>query len=97
MEKTLTKISKGIKAGLVFGSLVYMIVNGAAFLGTSQAIREVDNKYNLTKEDRITVNNKNISDYNKRSLFGKVSSWGEYLAYKLYQENLERGQVEGAQ
>lgn len=65
------------------------------FFGTSQGIREIDNKYELTKEQRMLVNSKSINKYNNSSLPHKILNVGEYLAYQLYQENLSRGLVEG--
>lgn len=86
-----------------FGKLVaiallgYSVLTIPQFFATSHGIREIDNKYELTKEQRMLVNSKGINKYNNSSLPHKILNAGKYLAYQLYQENLSRGLVKGVQ
>jgi len=97
MKNLIQRIAKGAKKGLIIGSLAYVLATLGAFMGASAAVRETDAEYNLNKEQRIFLNQKNLNKYDSYSLPKKALMLWEYLAYKLYQENLERGQIEGVQ
>ena len=93
MKNLMTKVGK-LGAISLLGCGVFTV---SQFFGTSQGIREIDNKYELTKEQRMLINSKSIKEYNNFSLPNKILNAGEYLAYQLYQENLSRGLVKGVQ
>lgn len=93
--KTVDKVAGKAKLWLTMGSLVYGLGTLATFAATSQAIRGTDSEFNLTKNQRMIVNKGYFNEHESYSLPKKALWLGEYLAHKLYQENLEKGIVEG--
>ena len=93
--KTLNKILNKTKKGLEIVILVYGFATLATFGLASLGIRATDAKYNIPDEKKVKLNESFFKGYNSHSLPIKALRFGEYLAYKLYQENLTRGNVEG--
>jgi len=88
--KTKNEIKEMVKEIAPWITGMYLALTLAGFLGTYLGGKGGDRTFRKTIEERIERVERGLIKYDSSSWPIKILTFGEYLAFKLYQEELQK-------